>query len=86
MPNCEETCSNVISGDSCSSEEKVEGCFCPGDKVVVNGECVERSNCTNCVDKSGSIFEVMVVYGEFEHYGTRVIDRIALVNLIFLKY
>jgi len=66
MPNCEETCSDVISSDPCSSEEKVEGCFCPADKVVVNGECVERSNCTNCVDETGLIFEVMVIYGEFE--------------------
>ena len=57
-PNCERQCSHVLEGVECEAEEAVEGCFCPPDKVEVDGECVDTSTCTNCVDNDGTIYEV----------------------------
>ena len=47
-----------MQGVPCESEEAVEGCFCPPDTVEVEGECVDATTCTNCVDIDGTIYSV----------------------------
>ncbi|XP_076823877.1 von Willebrand factor-like isoform X2 [Clavelina lepadiformis] len=59
-PNCEQECSNYLSGIPCEDEELTEGCFCPPDTVLFNGECVESAVCTDCTDDDGKVYE----YGE----------------------
>ena len=41
-PVCPQTCGNDAS--DCYSG-CAEGCFCPNDEVLVDGECINKTNC-----------------------------------------
>ena len=62
QPGCEDTCPDYLSGKPCAATEALEGCVCPVGTVLVSGECVDTSNCTNCVEEDGRIYQVTYVY------------------------
>ncbi|XP_039268050.2 mucin-5B-like isoform X2 [Styela clava] len=59
-PGCDYTCAEFNQGVECVDGEVIEGCFCPPDQVLSNGKCEPTTNCTNCIDDNGDIYE----YGE----------------------
>ncbi|GIY80059.1 von Willebrand factor [Caerostris extrusa] len=50
---CPQTCSSVknASKDSTCDQLKTDGCFCPGDKILQDGSCVDAVLCDTCDDE-----------------------------------
>uniref|UniRef100_H2Y887 von Willebrand factor n=1 Tax=Ciona savignyi TaxID=51511 RepID=H2Y887_CIOSA len=47
------TCDNFKTFNGLSVTYDTEGCFCTGGKVLLDGECIEASDCPVCSDESG---------------------------------
>ena len=54
-PACPPTCDD--DGSQCPSSECVEGCFCPNGTVLLNGLCVNESDCQGI--KSYTMYNVV---------------------------
>ncbi|XP_071956999.1 SCO-spondin-like [Antedon mediterranea] len=49
---CPSTCSDLHDDTTCSLDECLPGCHCPGDQILQDGECVYPSSCRCVVDIS----------------------------------
>lgn len=59
---CPKTCLNPDGNYDCGPFELNEDCYCDSDFVLINGECLPKTNCGCQIDNLGIILNVFKNY------------------------